>query len=185
MKRRPDMTNTTTTISAPTGIQAYPDLTRLVDYCRGLTGGHGLPHRKDFRASQVRWLFAYLYLVDLVEGGADYRCRLWGQFWETIFGVNLLGKHLSDLEGAGNVTHLRAEYNAVVAGRQIQFRVGHVIWPDNKTIGFARVIVPFCGDDGNVSMLLCAATSDKPIDDLLFFKGVGIPSFAYEDERRN
>lgn len=172
-------------MKTPAEIGDYPDLAKLVDYCRSLTGGHGLPHRKDFRPSQVRWMFAYLYLVDVVDGGTDYRCRLWGQFWETIFGVSLLGKHLSDLEGAGSIMHLRAEYDAIVANRQMQFRVGRVVWPDNKTIGFARVIVPFCGDDGNVSMLLSAATSDKPIDDLLFFKGMGIPSFAYEDERHS
>jgi hypothetical protein len=163
-------------------IAAYPDLARLIEHCRELAGGHELPHRKDFRASQVRGMIAHLYLVDVVDGGADYRCRLWGQFWEAIFGISLLGKRLSDLERTGNVMHLRTEYDLAVANRQIQFRIGRVVWPDHVTVELARVIIPFCSDDGRVSMLLCAATSDKPIEDILFFKGVGVPSFAYEDE---
>lgn len=164
------------------GIDAYPDLAKLVAHCQMLAVGRDMPHRNDFRASQVRWMFAHMYLVDVVDGGADYRCRLWGQFWETIFGLDLLGMRLSELEHAGHVTHLRAEYDASVADRRVSFRVGRVVWPDNTAVEFARVIIPFAGDDGNVSMLLAGGTSDKSIEDLLFFKGLGMPSFVYEDD---
>jgi hypothetical protein len=165
--------------NALNGIESYPDLAKLIDHCRQLAGGRDMPHRNDFRASKVRWMFAHLYLVDVVDGGADYRCRLWGQFWETIFGINLQGKSLSDLEQTGNLLHLRAEYDAIVAARCIRFRAGQVIWRDNTSADYARVIVPFAGDDGHVSMLLSAATCGKSIEDLVFFKGLGVPRFEY------
>lgn len=162
------------------GIVAYPDLLKFADHCAQLTRVGRLPHRDSFRASQVRWMFGHLYLVDVLEQGADYRCRLWGLFWETIFGVNMRERRLSDLERDGQVSHLRSEYDSIVADGKARFRAGRVIWPDNKAVGFARVIVPFAGDDGCVSMLACGGTSELSPDDLVFFKGLGMPSFSFD-----
>jgi hypothetical protein len=165
----------------PAGIEAYPDLAKLVDYCQLLADDCDLPHRKDFLPSRVRWMFGHLYLVDVLEGGADYRCRVWGQFWEAIFGCDLQGKLLSDLERAGHVLHLRAIYDDIVATRQMHLRSGQVVWPDDKAVRFVRVIIPFAGDDGNVSMLLGGATSQMSSDDLVYFKGLGMPRFSLDE----
>jgi hypothetical protein len=166
------------TMERPAGIEAYPPLVQLIDYCASLAGDHVLPHRRDFRPSQVRWMFGHMYLIDVLDGGADYRCRLWGQFWETIFGLDVLGMRLSELERAGYVPHVRGEYDCVVATRMPQFRTGRAVWADGASIDYARVIVPFAGDDGAVSMLLTGGTSDKSLEDLVFFKGLGAPTFA-------
>ncbi len=164
------------------GIETYPELVKLVEYCRQLAGDRDLPHRDDFRPAQIRWMFGHLYMADVLGGGADYRCLLWGQFWETIFGLDLREARLSDLERAGHVLHLRGEYDAIVADRRTRFRAGHVIWPDNRTVKFARVIIPFAGDDGNVSMLLSGGTSKMSPDDLTFFKGLGMPTFSFDGQ---
>ena len=162
------------------GIEAYPELVKLVGYCRELADGRDLPRAEDFHPAQIRWMFGHLYMADVVNGGADYRCRLWGQFWETIFGLDLRGMQLSELERAGHVQHLRAEYDAIVADRRARFRVGRVVWPDGKTVNFARVIIPFADDNGNVSMLLSGGSSEMSPGDLAFFKGLGMPSFAFD-----
>lgn len=166
------------------GIEAYPELVKLVEYCRRLAGNRDLPNRDDFRPAQIRWMFGHLYMGDVLGGGADYRCTLWGPFWETIFGVDLRGMLLSELERAGHLTHLRLEYGAIVADRKTRFRVGHVIWPGNRTIRFARVIIPFAGDDGNVSMLLSGGTSQMSPDELTSYRGLGMPRFAFDGDTR-
>ncbi len=179
---QPDMSDTTTQLENRecTGLNGHPDLAKFIDYCSQLAGDGRLPHRDDFRASQVRWMFGHLYLVDVMEQGADYRCRLWGQFWETIFGINMRERCLSDLEQGGHVLHLRFEYAAILADGKARFRAGRVVWPDDRSMGFARVIVPFTGNGGNISMLACGGTSEMSPADLVFFKGLGIPSFSYD-----
>jgi hypothetical protein len=163
------------------GIQTYPELVKLVTHCRELADGRELPNGGDFHPAQIRWMFGHLYIADVVDGGADYRCRLWGQFWETIFGLDLRGMRLSELERAGHVLHLRAEYDAIVADRSTRFRTGRVVWPDGKTVNFARVIIPFADDSGNVAMLLSGGSSEMTPDDLAFFKGLGMPSFVFDN----
>lgn len=164
----------------PEGIDTHPDMARFLSYCRDLAGERDLPRKSDFRPTQIRWLLEHIYLVDVLNGGADYRCRLWGLFWETIIAHNLTGMRLSELESAGQFTYLRAEYDAIVANRKPRFGVGQVVWPDNACLEYARMIVPFTDETGAISMLLCAATTNRSLEDLIFFKGLGIPGFVFE-----
>lgn len=163
----------------PDGVDAHPDLTRLLAYCRDLAGDRDLPRKSEFRPARIRWLLEHIYLVDVLNGGADYRCRLWGLFWETIVAHDFAGMRLSELENVGQFTYLRAEYDAIVAARQPCYKVGRVVWPDNASLEYARVIVPFTDDAGAVSMLLSAAITDRSLEDLIFFMGLGVPGFVY------
>jgi len=62
-----------------------------------------------------------MYMIDVLDDGADYCFRLFGNFWQTIYGVDLTGRRLSALEASGNLTALRPVYDAVAKTREPLF----------------------------------------------------------------
>jgi len=161
---------------------AHPDLIRLARHCQGLAPPHQLPRRADFDPAPVmRYLAGQLYLIDVLDGGADYRFRLFGLFWQTVYGCNLAGELLSDIEATGNLLVLRAHYDACVAQRAPIFRPGKLIWPDRHAIAYQRLLIPFAGDDGAVSLLVCAAHSDIPREDVCLYQGLGVPRLELDE----
>lgn len=163
-------------------VLAHPDLIRLARHCEDLAGPAQLPRREDFNPAPIlRYLFGRLYMVDVIDGGADYRFRLFGMFWQTIYGRNLAGERLSEIEATGNLLSLRPHYNACVAKRAPVFRPGKLVWPDRQAIAYQRLLIPFSECDGGVSMLLCAAHCDISLEDLCLFQGSGMPQLVLED----
>lgn len=162
---------------------AHPDLIRLARHCEELAGLSDMPHREEFNPGPVlRYLPGRLYLVDVLDGGADYRFRLFGMFWQTIYGRNLAGLKLSDIEAAGQLLALRPHYDTCLAKRAPVFLPGKLIWQNRHAISFQRLLIPFAEGEGNVSMLLCAAYCDISQDDLCLFQGSGIPKLVFDKE---
>jgi len=151
------------------------DLARLVKHCDALAGTRRMPHRKDLRPADVTWLLGRIYLVDVLDAGADYCFRLFGIFWEKMYGADLTGQRLSKIEATGRLTALRADYDGVVAAGAPFLHPGKLVWPNRKSISYERLLVPFSGDDGQVSLILAAAGCDVPLDDLVLHKGKGLP----------
>lgn len=161
------------------GTAAFPDLTRAVEVYFRIAAGRAMPHRNDFAVSRFRWLLGRMYLLDVLDGGADYRFRLLGQFWRIIFGVELSGCLLSELEAKGLLMNVRASYDALVANPAPTIYSGTLTWPNSPVLDVQRVLLPFAGDGGELSLILCAASCGKPLEDLIFFTGLDFPNVAF------
>ena len=156
-------------------VSARADILRLARHCDALAGTREMPLRRDFRPADVSWLLGRIYLVDVLDGGADYSFRLFGIFWEKMYGTDVTGQRLSEIEATGRLAALRGDYDTVVAARQPLFHPGTLVWPNQRSIRFERLLVPFSGDSGQVSLILVGAGCDVPIDDLVLHKGQGLP----------
>jgi hypothetical protein len=154
---------------------ASGELICFARFYQGLCREDALPQREDFRPSDVPWIVGRLYIADVIDGGADYRYRLFGTHLQAVFGADLSGKRLSDLELAGRLADTRADFDEVAATRRPVFRTGLLVWPNRQTIGFERVMVPLAGPDGAVSLILGAVRGDKSVEDLMLLKGFGLP----------
>lgn len=159
---------------------ARPEIVRLAKHCEALAGARQMPHRQDFRPADVTWLLGRIYLVNVLEGGADYCFRLFGIFWEKMYSADITGQRLSELEASGRLTALRSDYDNVVAARAPLFRPGKLVWPNEKSIYYERLLVPFSGDDGQVSLILGAAGCGVPLDELFRHKGLGLPRLVLD-----
>jgi len=159
---------------------ARPEILRLARHCDALAGTRQMPHRQDLNPTNVTWLLGHLYLIDVLDGGADYRFRLFGVFWEKMYGIDLTGQRLSEIEATGRLAALRGDYDAVVAAGMPFFHPGRLIWPNQKSIRYERLLVPFSGDDGQVSLILAAAGCDVPFEDLVLHKGKGLPRLVLD-----
>lgn len=158
-----------------------PDFLRLADYCENLCAGHPIPRQDDFRPGDIRWLLGRVYLTDVLDGGRDYRVRLFGIFWQMLGGEDLTGKRFSELEAASDrLKHLRPTFDAVVAKRGPIYSIGKLTWPNCEPVFYHRLAIPFTKDDCAVSQVLVAAEYDKAAEDMIFHKGAGSPIVTFE-----
>jgi hypothetical protein len=153
----------------------HPDLVRAAKVYARLAAGRLMPHRSDFSPCHFAWMLGRMYLLDVLDGGADYYFRILGTFWQTIYEANLRGQRLSELEAQGMLTKLRNHYDGILADPAPTFRLGTVVWPDGSHIEFQRLMLPFAGDDGKTALIVGTGACDKSNDDLIFFRGLGFP----------
>lgn len=155
--------------------RACGELITFARFYQALCGSRQVPHRDDFHPSDVPWIAGRLYTVDVLEGGADYRFHSWGIYLKAVFGADLSNRKLSDIELAGRLELTRSDLDAVVSGKCPVFRTGLLVWPNHQTLGFERVMVPFCDNFGNVSLILSVFHGDKPVHEMMLMRGIGIP----------
>ena len=161
-------------------VPARVEIIRLAKHCETLAGTRQMPHRQDLRPVDMTWLLGRLYLVDVLDSGADYCFRLFGIFWEKMYGFDLTGQRLSEIEATGRLAALRGDYDTVVAAREPFFHPGRLVWPNKRSIHYERLFVPFSGDDGQVSLILAAAGCDVSLDDLVLHRGNGLPRLVLD-----
>ena len=160
---------------------ALPELVRVAECYEALTGDRLMPHRSEFSASRFRWMVGRMYLIDVLDGGADFRIRLWGDFLQIVYGVDQTGVRISEMEDRRLGDSLLRHYGNIVASKSPHFLPGAAVWPNGACIQYQRLLLPFAGDDGEVSLIVGMAASDTANDDLVFFKGLGTPSFVLGD----
>lgn len=156
------------------------NLLRFAKHCDGLAVGKAMPHRNDFHPNDAHWLFGYIYTVEVMDSGGDYRFTFSSTFWNTVYGFDMIGERLSELEACGLLATQRKEFDEVVTSRAPRYHTGELAWPDLSSIQHERLIVPFAGDDGRVSLLVVASQCDRPFPDLMRFKGINIPRLLPE-----
>jgi hypothetical protein len=159
-----------------------PDLVRVAECYEALAGSRPMPHRTDFSASRFRWMVGRMYLIDVLDGGNDFRIRLWGHFLEVVYGVDQTGVRIGEMDDRRLGSALWRHYSNIVASKVPHFLPGAAVWPNGASIQYQRLLLPFTDDAGEVSLILGAVASDRSNDDLVFFKGLGRPSFVLGDQ---
>lgn len=155
--------------------RANANLLRVIRYFASMTGGKPMPHYSCFRPNDLHWLFGHFYTVKVLDGGTDYRIGFCGPFWALMYGSDMTGCRLSELEACGRMRALRPVYNAVVAARHPSYCVGRMTWRGGQSIDHERVTIPFADDDGNPALLLVAAQCNRELSEVLQAKGCGEP----------
>ena len=156
------------------------DLMLIGKHFENLSAGALMPRRRGFRPAAVSRMLGKIYLIDVLDGGTDYRFRLFGTFWEKLYGFDITDQKLSELESAGHLTTLRGDYDTVVSTRKPLFHAGKLVWPGGKSVRYERLLVPLSDDDEGVSQILVAAGCDVALDDLTLHKGKGRPQLILD-----
>jgi hypothetical protein len=160
---------------------AHPDLIRAAERYVQLAKGRPMPARSAFNPTQFAWVMGRMYLLDVLDEGADYRVRLFGEFWQTVYGIDLAGHRLSSLEAEGKLTGLRSDYDRLVKAHELSYRPGTVNWPNGQSFKYERLLLPFVDDWGCVALILVMATCDISTEDLVFFRGLGFPALVLDE----
>ena len=159
----------------------YPIITRVLEHWLSLSAGGALPRADAFRPGDVRWAVGCIILLDVIGGGADFRFRLFGSVCQSVYGVDVTGLLLSDLERLGHLAGARTDYTAVVTSRTPLFRPGKVVWPNGRELAFGRILVPFVDKHDAVCRIVLTTDSGMPAEDVIMLCGQGVPRFVQDD----
>ena len=114
-----------------------------------------MPCRDDFSPAEMTPILPYIYMIDVLEGGADYQMRLFGTALAEIIGKDYTGAKLSELDPEkgwrGAIYKLAYERAAPMF---YHFDLGDADKPHLKT---ENALLPLRGKDGTFSILLCAS----------------------------
>jgi len=78
----------------------HPDAIALYHYWQGKRGGRAFPDRGDISPSEFSRLLPHITIVEVLEGGRDFRFRLYGSAMAAMTGHDRTGEYFSKLEAA-------------------------------------------------------------------------------------
>lgn len=160
--------------------RVHPGIARAAQHCLDLADRKDLPRRSDFRPSAVRSILGYIFLIDVVPGPDSYFFKLFGVHMSVLYGNDLTGKHLGQIDNEALRACLRGTYDAVVAGRTFQYIRGQYVW-DDSSVGIERLLVPMTDDEGQINSIFGLAISDVSTDSLRLFAGIGAAQLKIDE----
>ncbi len=118
--------------------------------------GRRLPARADIDPVEMKPWLGEVLLLDVIEGGRDFRYRLVGAMIAYRTGHDMTGKLLSEMpvDPAIGAAYLRDHRQAVETRAPVLARYDYLSARDGRPVKFERLLLPL-GDDGEtVNMLL-------------------------------
>jgi len=113
----------------------------------------GLPHFSWVEPGRVPSVIGFLMLLQVEQGGADFRYRLYGTEISRRFMVDLTGRRVSEVPVAMSRLFFLAVYRAAIARGEPVF-TWHAPPLHVHVTSWARLILPLAGDHGAIERFL-------------------------------
>ncbi len=140
-----------------TGEPDAPALADLLAYWERKRAGRIAPRRIDIDPVEMREHLPNIFLLDVLENGADFRYRLLGTSIVDGMGRDSTGKRLSELYGRETPAFksLHGLWATVVTSKRPVFARGTIFWlPARDIRRFAGAYMPLSEDGVSVNMVL-------------------------------
>lgn len=95
---------------------APDDLRRFVAYWIDRAAGRTMPEFADIDPVDIPWALSRVYVVRVVDGGADFLYRLVGETIKERHGAPLAGRRPGDLFPPATTAHILERWRRIVAG---------------------------------------------------------------------
>lgn len=129
-------------------------LVELFRYWSGLPRVDGVPRADSVDPIEVAAALRIVMLLDVVDGGRDFRYLIYGQEVAERFGENMRGRLTSEMPIPPNVTALFVGgYRAVIKTRTTLL-TEHTAPPTVSVTKWRRLILPLADETGAVSRML-------------------------------
>jgi hypothetical protein len=145
-----------TTIAISSAPTAAP-LLELTAYWRGKCTDGRLPGRPVIDPSEIRRHLPWIFMADVVEGGAEYRYRLLGTNIVSVNYRDVTGRLFRELYGsdAAKLAGARLGFDRALATRQPAFTRGRAFWrPDWAFDHFESAFLPLATDGHTIDIIL-------------------------------
>lgn len=134
----------------------------LLDYWTGLRRDRALPQTTDIDPMRMRPALGYVMLVDVIDGGRDFRYRLYGSDLAFVSGFDMTGRHLSSHGASANVVEFSlAVYRAAVIRKEPVFTSRKPVGARHTT-EWQRVVMPLVDETGAVTRFLACTVPLSP-----------------------
>jgi hypothetical protein len=151
----------------------HPAIAEIARYFQTLAPGDTLPKRHDFRPTHVHGLLGYYFLLDVLDGGRDYRYSLTGEHVALMYGTYGANTLLSSIGDEAQRISVKNTYDTVVASRTYLYNRGRYVWPE-RSIAIERLLLPMTHHDGRLDTILGISIPDTPLDMLNLCAEFGI-----------
>jgi hypothetical protein len=126
-----------------------------------LATGPRLPGSRQMDPVDLRPALGYVMLLDVVEGGRDFRYRLFGSTIGSVSGFDMTGKLLSEHPASAYVTEFSlAVGRAAVRRREPIYTVRRPVGAKDTNL-WERLVLPLVDENDTVARLIVVAT---PLD---------------------
>ena len=126
----------------------------LFSYWSSRRQGARLPGRRDIDPGGFKRLLPAVSLIDVAEGGRDYRLRLAGTALYGVYGREITGRTLSEIYSSTAADYWRAELAQVVADRRPGVGIHNLAWRGASHLSILWLRLPLASNGHDVDMLL-------------------------------
>jgi hypothetical protein len=145
---------------SPDQLRSEPPRHVLVHWSK-LVVGPRLPSYRQMDPLDLRPALGYVMLLDVVEGGQDFRYRLFGSTIGRVSGFDMTGKLLSEHPASAYVAEFSiAVGRAAVRRREAIYTVRRPVGAQDTSL-WERLVLPLVDDRDSVVRLMVVAT---PLD---------------------
>ncbi len=132
-----------------------PEQRQLFDYWAERCGARSMPSRGDIVPADIAGLLPYLGLVDVDSRFGKSIMRLAGTALRDIYGVELTGKNLGDIQWGDKGPYWRGVYRRLIDGRVPLHGLirGPIVSREHVTLCWMRL--PLSDDGRSVNKALC------------------------------
>lgn len=113
-----------------------------------------LPATASIDALELQPALGHIILLDPLDGGRDFRVRLFGSAIAGISGFDLGGRRLSEHPASGYVVEFTVAATRAALRRRLPLFSSRRPVGAQDTRRWLRLAIPFAGDDGTVTRLL-------------------------------
>ena len=132
----------------------YQQLRFLLTYWTGKRGGRDLAPAAAISPVEMRTALGFIMLLDVLDGGADFRYRVYGSELVERTGKDWTGHTVSDIAAVSFTgTFYAAIYRAAIARREAVATVT-ASPPHVAAVEWSRIVLPLTDAHGSVSRFL-------------------------------
>jgi hypothetical protein len=140
-------------------------LLQLVEYWRSKRPGSTLPNRKSIDPSEIVQHLPWIFMADVIDGGADYRYRLLGTNIVSANYRDVTGRSFRELYGSdkAKLAGARLGFDRALATGGPAFTHGRAFWrPDWAFDRFESAFLPLASDGATIDIILGEITYMTP-----------------------
>lgn len=130
---------------------------RALAYCQSLQqGDQSPPLYTAFKLIELpARILPTTHLVDVLDGGQEFRFRYWGSGMTEFLGYDATGKTTEDLIPTTMGDRVREVFRSMVSSKQALAMMSEFERPNSGIVGFQKFIrVPLAAADGTVAQIL-------------------------------
>ncbi len=131
-----------------------PKLQRLIEYWRSLAPEGGIASARAVDPLDIAFILGHVLLLDVLDGGNDFRYRVYGTSVAEYVGVDMTGRRTSEFEGFIPVFFI-ATYKAAIRRRAPIYMYYTTPLPLDLR-AWHRLVMPLAGEGGGIVRFLTA-----------------------------
>lgn len=131
-----------------------PDLARLYAYWDGKRGKRAMPRRDEIVPEDIRDILVHAFLIDVSESEPRFRFSICGPEVANLFGMDLTGCALEDIDLAGEYRAIVHDYTLATEGRRALCSRHRFADHSGRRLEYERVLLPLQDASGDVRWLL-------------------------------